>query len=250
MNRYSADLHVHTLLSPCGDLEMTPANIVEFAAIKGIDILGITDHNSTRHGALIKKMAEKKGIFVLCGAEVTTKEDIHCLTFFENNAATESFQEYLEKHLADVKNRPSIFGYQVVVDEEEMIIEEVDKLLISALDQSLDQVEAMVHSLGGLFIPAHIDRPSYSLISQLGFVPSGLNADALEISRNTTPGALRKKFPEVAGYTLTGSSDAHFLQQLGTLVSVFEMETRSFAEVCKALRKEDGRGVRVEERGK
>jgi len=110
MRSYRADLHVHTVLSPCGDLEMSPANIVMMAARKGVDVLGIADHNSTKHGMLIKKLAEKEGIFVLTGAEVTTKEEIHCLAFFENNDSLEAFQEYLDKHLPDVKNKPDTLG--------------------------------------------------------------------------------------------------------------------------------------------
>ncbi|MFP4065323.1 MAG: PHP domain-containing protein [Bacteroidales bacterium] len=246
MRSYRADLHVHTVLSPCGDLEMSPANIVEASARKGVDILGIADHNSTKHGMLIKKLAEKEGIFVLTGAEVTTKEEIHCLAFFENNDSLEAFQEYLDKHLPDVKNKPDAFGYQVVVDEEEMIVEEVDKLLISALDQSIDQVEKKVHSLGGLFIPAHIDRPSFSLFSQLGFIPPDLKADALEISgKSGGPDKMRAKYPELKKFSIIQSSDAHFPDQVGDTRCYFLLKTRSFAEIRMALKGEEGRKVEV-----
>ncbi len=245
MQTFSADLHVHTLLSPCGDLEMSPANIVNIAARKQIDILGITDHNSTKHGPLIQKMAAKNGIFVVCGAEVTTKEEIHCLTFFENIEKLMRFQQYLDENLADVKNNPQKFGYQVVLDEDEMIVEEVDKLLIAAIDQSIDEVEEMVHKLDGLFIPAHIDRPAYSLLGQLGFLPPGLKADALEISNNTTAEELMKLHPELAGYTFIQNSDAHYPEQLGTRVTRFSIKTRSFQEIAMALRGEDGRSVVV-----
>ena len=246
MRSYRADLHVHTVLSPCGDLEMSPANIVKAAARRGVDILGIADHNSTKHGMLIKKLAEKEGIFVLTGAEVTTKEEIHCLAFFENNDSLVAFQEYLDMHLPDVKNKPDTFGYQVVVDEQEMILEEVEKLLISALDQSVDQVEEKIHSLGGLFIPAHIDRPSYSLISQLGFIPPDLKADALEISKHSGgPEKMREQYPELKGYGLIQSSDAHFPEQVGDTRCNFFLKTRSFAEIKMALKGEGGRKVEV-----
>lgn len=243
MNSYRADLHVHTVLSPCGDLEMSPANIVEAAVRNNIDILGITDHNSTRHAALIKKLAKKKGVYVLCGAEVTTKEEIHCLAFFENNDQLMSFQKYLEEHLADVKNHPELFGHQVVLNEEELIVEKVDKLLVSALDQTIDEVEATVHALGGLFIPAHINRPSFSLFSQLGFVPPGLKADALELSKPATPEQIIKQFPDLSEYTFIRSSDAHHPIQLGSGITVFEMKRRSFSEIRKTLKGVGGRKV-------
>ncbi len=246
MNNYRADLHVHTVLSPCGSLEMSPVSIVETAARKNIDILGIADHNSTKHGALIKKMAAKEGIFVLTGAEVATKEEIHCLAFFENNETLASFQEYLDAHISPVINKPDVFGHQVVVDEEEMIIEEIENLLISGLDQSIDQVEEKVHSLGGMFIPAHIDRQRFSLFSQLGFVPPGLKAEALEISKQATPDSILAQFPDLATYTFVQSSDAHHPEQLGTGISIFEMKTRSFDEIRMALKGEGGRKVSIE----
>ncbi len=243
MQKYRADLHVHTVLSPCGDLEMSPVNIVEMAVREQIDILGITDHNSTKHCALIKKLAEKKDIFVLCGAEVTTKEEIHCLTFFENLDTLKVFEEYLDQHIIKVKNKPNLFGYQVVVDENDKILEEVDHLLINATDQSIDQVEEKVHSLGGLFIPAHIDRPAYSLFSQLGFVPPGLKADALEVSKMQKLDEFRQKHPELSEYTMIQSSDAHLPEQLGTRTTTFEIATRSFKEIKMALKRKNGRKV-------
>lgn len=240
-------MHVHTVLSPCGDVEMSPVAIVETAARRGIDILGITDHNSTKHGLLISKLAREKGIFVLCGAEVTTREEAHCLAFFENLETLASFQKYLDSHLPNIKNDPRYFGYQVVLDEQEMIVEEEERLLISGLEQSLDQVEKEVHRLGGLFIPAHIDRPRFSLTSQLGFVPPGLRADALEISRHTSPEEMVRQFPWIASYAFIRSSDAHHPDQLGSGITIFEMEYRSFGEIRKALHKEDHRSTRIEE---
>jgi 3',5'-nucleoside bisphosphate phosphatase len=243
MNQYRADLHIHTLLSPCGDLEMSPGNIVERAAELNINIIGITDHNSTKHAPLIQKLADQKGIFTLCGAEVTTREETHCLAFFENLDRLTEFQQYLETYLPDIKNDPKYFGHQVVIDEKEMIVEEVEKLLISALGQSLDQVEKKVHDLDGIFIPAHIDKQKYSLVSQLGFVPPDLRADAFEISKHTTVEAMLKQFPYLKKATFIRSSDAHHPDHMGSSVSVFEMNQVSFEEIRLALHGKDGRRV-------
>lgn len=247
MRDYKADLHVHTVLSPCGDLEMSPVNIVNEAIRKKIDILGITDHNSTRHAPLISRLAEKFGIFVLCGAEVTTREEIHCLAFFEDLKTLSAFQDYLEAHLKGVPNDPKYFGYQVVVDEFDQVLEEVEPLLISALDQNIDQVEKKVHQLNGLFIPAHIDRPSYSMISQLGFIPPGMAADALEISAKTTPAAMVKQFPYLDAYAFIGSSDAHHPDQLGNRTTNFFLKSASFGEIRMALQGKEGRKVKIAE---
>jgi hypothetical protein len=243
MNKYRADLHIHTVLSPCGDLEMSPANIIAKAREKGLDIIGITDHNTTRHCKLIRKLAKSAGIFVLMGAEVTTREEVHCLTFFENDDQLSEFQDYLEKHLPPIPNNIEKFGYQVVVDEDEQIIDEIEFLLISALDQSIDQVEQKVHSLGGIFIPAHIDRPSYSIISQLGFIPAGILIDGIEISANCKIASVIPFLEEQAEQTVIRNSDAHYIKNIGNAFSIFELEHRTFSEIKLALQGKLGRKV-------
>lgn len=237
MNIYRADLHVHTVLSPCGDLEMSPVNIVQQAKAKGIDILGVTDHNSTKHAPLIKKLATKEGIMVLMGAEVTTHEEVHCLCFFETEKQLFNFQNYLERYLPKIKNNVNKFGYQVVVNEQEEIIEEEENLLISGLDRSIEQIEQKVHSLNGLFIPAHIDKKRNSIISQLGFVPFDLKIDALELSIHTDKKAFLVKNKYLQNYRFIQSSDAHYIQDIGKIYTEFEMEELSFKALVKALRK-------------
>ncbi len=243
MNEYHADLHVHTVLSPCGDLEMSPRNIVRQAVIKKIDILGITDHNSTYHTKVIYDLAREEGIEVYFGCEVCTREEVHCLALFESHVLCQSFQKFLDEHLSDVKNNPERFGYQVVVDKNENIIKQVDKSLISGLKASIEEVEREVHRLKGIFIPAHIDRPYSSIISQLGFIPMDLNIDAVEISKNVIFNDFVGKNKWVEKYTIVQNSDAHYLGNLGDVTTLLRMESTSFNEFRKALKNEDGREV-------
>jgi len=140
MNYYQADMHIHTVLSPCGDLSMSPINIVDCAERIGLKVIGITDHNSTLHGPVTRKLAEKRGIMVIFGAEVTTKEEVHCLCLFPEESQRIEFQNFLESNLPEIKNNPELFGYQVVVDENEEILDEIEPLLISALNVSIDEV--------------------------------------------------------------------------------------------------------------
>jgi len=246
MNIYRADLHIHTVLSPCGDLEMSPGNIIAKAKELKLDIIGITDHNTTRHCALTSKLGAANGIFVLMGAEVTTKEEVHCLTFFDNTESLEEFQEYLSAHLPFVKNNPSIFGYQVVVDEQENIIDEINPLLIVGLDQSIGQVKAKVHELHGLFIPAHVDRQRHGVISQLGFMPDDLCPDAVEIYGKGSKDVFLSMHPEFNNYVLVRNSDAHFPEHIGQRYSSFLLDHPSFNEIKKAFRREQGREVIIE----
>jgi 3',5'-nucleoside bisphosphate phosphatase len=243
MKIFKADLHIHTVLSPCGELEMSPRRIVQMAKQKNLDIIGISDHNSTRHGNLIKKLGEQEGIFVLTGAEVTTREEVHCLTFFEYPETLEEFQLYIKKWLPPVKNKPSWFGYQVVVDESENILDEEPYLLISGLNQSITEVRNKVAELNGLFIPAHINRPNNSIFSQLGFLPEGLNPDAIEIDARTTRRDTLARHPELSKYTLLKDSDSHMLERIGAVYNQLSIEKPSFEEIRKALHRTNGREV-------
>ncbi len=245
MKKYRADLHVHTVLSPCGDLEMSPINIVAKAKEHKIDVLGITDHNSSLHCVLTKQLATKAGIMVLMGAEVSTKEEVHCLCFFEQENSLHEFQQYLNKHLPKIPNNPNKFGYQPVVNEFEEIVAEVDNLLIAALNQNIEEVEQKVHHLQGIFIPAHVNKTTNSIISQLGFVPPDLHVDALEISSHITKKEFLKKNKYLNNFNFIQSSDAHYLEDIGRSCTDFYMQSLSFNEIKMALKGEKKRKVEV-----
>jgi PHP family Zn ribbon phosphoesterase len=245
MNEFRADLHIHTLLSPCADLEMTPANIVEKAAKSGLQIIGITDHNSTKNALLVKKLAQKHGVFVLTGAEVTTREEVHCLAFFEFENQLNEFQQFLDKYNTKIPNPAGHVVYQPVVDEHDYILELIPNYLPAALKKGIGDVQKMVEKLNGIFIPAHVDRPSNGLFSQLGFVPPGLKFDAMGISRWTTEKDVRKHYVLGKEITLICNSDAHYLQQIGEIYTLFNMEEISFTEIKLALNQLNSRFVKI-----
>jgi PHP family Zn ribbon phosphoesterase len=195
---------------------MSPRAIVDAALRRGLDIIGITDHNSTRQAPVVQEVGRREGLLVLAGAEVTTREEVHCLAFLPTRDTLDAFQRFLDERLPDIPNDPARFGYQVVVDADEQILHEEPRLLLSALDSGIEEVEALVHSLGGLFIPAHVDKPRDSLLSQLGFLPPGLSCDALELSRHADPARFLAENPFLHGYPLTRSSDAHYLPDVGS----------------------------------
>lgn len=243
MNTYKADLHIHTILSPCASLEMSPKNIVHKALQQKIDIIGITDHNSTRQCRIVTKEATKEGLTVFPGVEVTTKEEIHCLAYFDSFEKLDLFQNYLNQYLPDVKNNPDLFGDQIVVDEEENIVFEEEKLLISALSIGIDKLEEIVHLLNGIFIPAHVNKPKNSILSQLGFIPSNLKADAFELSKHIDTESFKAQNQVTKNATFVRNSDAHFLDQLGECTTLLEMESAEFCEFYLALHNQSGRKV-------
>ena len=230
-----ADLHIHTVLSPCGDIEMTPAAIIKSARQAGVGIVGITDHNSMRHCREAKRAGEEEGVYVLCGAEITTREEVHVLAFVDGEEAEAALQKYLDDNLPKIPNNPDIFGYQIVVDRNEEVVYEEEYLLISAIDKSLEQVEEFVHSLGGIFIPAHIDKMQNSLLSQLGFVPPHLNVEALEVSPRCDLEEFIGQNSYLKKYRFTRSSDAHYPEELWRSCIDLDVEEPSFEAIKNAI---------------
>lgn len=242
MKLFRADLHIHTVLSPCGSLEMSPERIVAAALDKKMDIIAITDHNSTRQWRAVREVGLEKGLMVIGGAEINTREEVHCLALFENDDALALFQDYIDLWLPAVKNIPEKFGHQVWVDRHEHILGEEERLLWTGLNQSIEQVAEKVHELEGLFIPAHVDRQAFGLYSQLGFFPLGLQVDALEVTHRVTA-----EFIESKGigdhFRLITSSDAHDPYRIGESFTWFRMQAPTFNEMRLALQGVDGREV-------
>lgn len=245
MKEYRADLHIHTLLSPCAELEMTPASIVGQAKKSGLQIIGVTDHNSTKNAVLIKKIAQKEGIFVLTGAEVTTKEEVHCLAFFEFENRLNQFQQFLDANATVIPNPEGHFGFQPVVDVNDNILELIPNYLPAALKKGLNEVQKMVEHLDGIFIPAHVDRPSNGIFGQLGFIPQGLKFDALGISGFSNEKSVRKHYVIKKEITIICNSDAHYLLQIGSVFTSFYLEEINFSEIKSALNQKDGRYVKI-----
>jgi len=243
MNKYQADLHIHTVLSPCGSLQMSPDTIIQRAKEQKLDIIGIADHNTTLQAPLIKRLAEESGILALCGVEINTKEEVHCLAFFENDDELNQFQKYLDDNLPVVKNKPELFGDQVWVDEENNIVGEEERLLIIGLNRSLDEVAAEVKRLNGIFIPAHVDKPRFSVTSQLGFLAADVPVTCLEVSRNVKLEEFRGKHKWVENYNLISSSDAHIPEDIGKAYVTLQLESMSFQEVKKALEGRENRKI-------
>lgn len=246
MKTFKADLHIHTVLSPCASLEMSPERIIAEARKKKLEILGITDHNSTKHCNLIEKIAARNGIMVLKGTEITTREEIHCLAFFENTETLTNFQQYLDTTINKVKNDTNLFGHQIVVDENEKIVEEIEWLLISSIDQSIEQVEQKIHEMDGIFIPAHIMKPHNSLISQLGFVPPTLKADAFERGPNVQLTDILPLLSHHPGIPVVNSSDAHIPEDIGKRHTTFLLEKPTFSEIKLAFSGKQGRKILAE----
>jgi predicted metal-dependent phosphoesterase TrpH len=238
MQEFKADIHIHTCLSPCADLEMSPKNIIKEAKKKGLDIIGICDHNSAENFPAVEKSAHKEGIKVLGGIEITSREEVHILALFGNESDLFLMQEAVYSNLHGV-NDEERYGLQVVVNENDEILYFNNKLLIGATEMSVEEVVELIHKNNGIAIAAHVDREVFSIIANLGFIPERLELDALEIIEPS----MKDKVNTDREFVFITSSDAHYIKDIGKRYSCFLMKEITFEEIRKCIGKENGREV-------
>lgn len=224
---------------------MTPSSIVKEARKKGLDIIGICDHNSSDNVPSVKKVAETQGLKVLEGIEISTREEVHLLALFDNDKSLMTLQKIVSESLTGV-NDERTFGEQLVLNERDEPVGKNDRLLIGATELPIERAVGFANSLTGLVIASHVDRDSYSIISQLGFIPRGLEIDALELSLNTSIKDFKERYNKMLnGLPLVTFSDAHCLKNIGKLITTFLIEEPTILEIKKAIRGMDGRKIRV-----
>ncbi|MBA4375019.1 MAG: histidinol phosphatase [Anaerolinea sp.] len=242
INAFIADLHVHTVLSPCAEAEMIPPLIVEFALDLGIQLIAITDHNSTANISAVQKAAEKYPLTVLPGIELQTREDVHSLCLFDTLEQANKLQELVNRTLPKIMNQPEHFGEQFVVDAAGDFIRRENQLLLTSSSMSLSEAWKAVSELGGLFIPAHIDRKVFSLIENLGLVPTDINIEAFEISKHIDPALASSIYPQISGYPLVQNGDVHRLDEFSRRMSL-HIFYPAICEIKLALSNSQGRFI-------
>jgi len=221
---------------------MHPSAVIDEAVSQGLDIIAICDHNSSENVPYVLKASRGKPIVVIPGMEVTTREEVHVIALFEDTASLSALQEYVYANLTG-QNDENAFGLQPIVNEIGEVEGFNERLLIGATDISLESLVSRIHEYGGLAIAAHIDRPSFSVMSQLGFLPEHVPFDALEISSRLGIRGGREKFPELVRHTFVTSSDAHFVRDIGARFTAVFLEDASFSEIRLALKGREGRFV-------
>lgn len=208
------DLHIHSCLSPCGDDDMTPANIAGMAAVKGLDVIALTDHNSCRNCPAAIYHGEKHGVTVIPGMELTTREEVHVICLFPTLENALAFDSLVYKELMPFPNREDIFGKQQIMDQTDRVIGTVENLLINATSISFDDVFSLTASYGGIAYPAHVDKASNSLLSNLGFVPPDSTFACAEFHDFENLHRIKKEHPYFEGCRAICCSDAHYLEDI------------------------------------
>ena len=213
MKNYNIDLHIHSVLSPCASLVMTPANILKKANEIGLDIIAITDHNSAKNVKITMKLAKKFGIIVIPAMEVESSEEIHLLCFFPKLQKLLDWQNIVYDNLPNLKNDEDYFGYQLITDKNDKYKAKEKRMLATAVNLNISQIVTKVKKLNGIVIPSHIDK-SYGIIKNLGFIPRDLNLKILEISKKSDLAEIKKQYLYLKEYNLIKNSDSHYLNEL------------------------------------
>ncbi|SJZ67366.1 PHP domain-containing protein [Selenihalanaerobacter shriftii] len=241
---YYVDLHVHTVLSPCGDIIMTPQNIIDTALAREIDILAITDHNSIGNLEVALELAKDYDLTIIPGMEVESKEGVHLVSLFPNLKEAKSFQKLIYDNLPFINNDEDLFGPQLLTDQDDKFISRVKRLLLVSANLSVHQIVKEVLNRNGIIFPAHIDKKEYSILTNLGFIPAGIEFPIIEIYNKDSLDKLYNDFPLLKSYQVIKSSDAHFLHDLKPSLKLTLAEP-SLSEMILAFKNEGGRKVMI-----
>jgi PHP family Zn ribbon phosphoesterase len=237
---FRCDLHMHTCLSPCAGLDMYPSAIVGRAVAEKLDVIAICDHNASENVPHVIRAAWGRELVVLPGMEITSSEEVHLLALFDNMDGLRRLQDIVYSHLPG-ENDESRFGCQAIVNESDEVEGFNERLLIGATELALADLIRYLHAFGGLAVASHIDRESFSVISQLGFVDPEIPFDALEISGRTGLAGGRRKYPGLAGYPFLISSDAHRIEEIGSGCTEIFLKEPSVHELKMAFSGQGGR---------
>jgi len=243
---YYVDLHLHSVLSPCSDLEMGAADIVKKSREEGISVIAVTDHNHIANYRALRDAADEPGkpLLVLPGMEVQSMEDIHVVVIFPDEDTAYKYKDWLWLKMPRIKNKDGKFGYQLIIDKDGNILDQEDVLLVQGAVLTVDEISSEALNLGCIVIMAHMDKPSFSYEAVLGPLPDEFQCSAIELSPRVNDSSIhgwRAKYPN---RTLIRSSDAHKLDQISnSKCSIMKLGGLSFEEVALAIRNENGRGV-------
>jgi len=243
LKSFIADLHIHSCLSPCGDLDMSPRKIVATAHERKIDIIAITDHNSTENIKAAIKASQYTPLTVLAGMEVTSEEEAHLLALFDHDESIFTFQTFIYEHLMSFPADQRMIDDQVIVNENDGVEGFNDHLLLGATSLPFKQLVDEVHRLNGLAIASHVDKESFSIIAQLGFIPDDLQLDALEISTFMSIDQAKTLFPDTNRFPLVKFSDAHYLKDIGKQTTNLLIQEPTINELKLAFANSQGRKI-------
>ncbi len=213
---------------------MTPRKIIETARQRRIDLIALTDHNSIENVEITKKLGGNE-VRVFAGMEITSSEEIHVLALFDALDSAEKMQSLVYNSLPSIENDEKLYGHQVVVNENDEVLSLNKRLLIGATSMSIGNIVKLIRELGGISIASHVDKETFSIISQLGFIPDDLAFDALEFSHHIDREEAMQRFGSLVRFPWVSFSDAHYLTDIGKRTTILSMKDVSVESIRSAL---------------
>lgn len=233
--KYFYDLHIHSCLSPCGDMDMTPNNLVNMAKLLGLDVIALTDHNTSLNCEAAIKVGEAVGVLVIPGMELTTAEDIHAVCLFPTLEQALGFSEYVDAHRIKVKNKAEIYGRQVIMNEDDEEIGEIEHLLLPASFITITEAYQKAKEFGGICYPAHIDRDSLSILSVLGEIDPYCGFKTAELADLGKLDTLKQQHPILNELNIVNCSDAHYLENMREAQNTLDLPELTREAIIAAL---------------
>lgn len=233
--KVSYDLHIHSCLSPCADIEMTPNNIVNMSVLNGLNVVAITDHNSCKNCKALVEAGKKANLLVIPGMEICTNEDIHVICLFETVTDAENFSTYVYSNMPLIPHRPDIFGEQIIMNSDDIEISRESYLLLNATNISVNDILSTTNKYNGTAFPAHIDRSSYSVISSLGDIPPETGFNTIEISTKGNIEKMKSLHPIIKDKLILINSDSHYLENLISEKRYIEIDTLSTKSIINYI---------------
>ena len=237
MEKLFYDFHIHSCLSPCGDNDMTPNNMIGMAMLKELNAVALTDHNTARNCPAFLKVAEKHGLTAIPGMELCTSEEIHVVCLFYRLEDALEFDKYVYQKIPHITNNIDIYGNQYLMDENDEITGEEDRLLITAADISLWELPKLMEKYNGVAIPAHINKTAYSILSVFGMFPEDISFSAAEINKPQLTDSLIEQHQCLKDMHIIHDSDAHYLWDISekyNSISVTDNSVKAILDFLKS----------------
>ena len=203
--------------------------------LAGLNLMALTDHNSCANCPAFFKAAQRVGIIPVAGMELETAEEIHVVCLFETLEGAMKFDREVAKRRFPIRNKPELYGNQLILDGEDNEIGKDPMLLVCATSITLSEVGELVSAFGGVCYPAHIDRQSNGILAILGDFPPDVPFTCAELNDMSKSEGLLLRYPALAGKDFISGSDAHRLDAVRDAEFSFELDASEPDKVRAAL---------------
>lgn len=235
--KYYYDLHIHTALSPCGQEWMSPNNILNMAALKGLDFIAICDHNSVKQLINFDLLRNSYDLVIVPGIEVTVNEGYHVACYFPTFLAAYEFGNIITNNLNLIPHDNDLKGEQIIFDYfDEISHQAIDITLHQNSNLTIPNLRKWIDKFDGIMMLAHIERYDKKIYNEVETIYKGL-FDVIEINARSNADEVLKEHPFLNDYIILRDSDAHSLEIINEPIFSIDLEEKSISSLFKYLKR-------------